>query len=186
MIPKSELLVCKICQRSVQTMGGLLSHITRTHRISQHRYYEDFFHNPCEQCGKRIPFLPGVHGRLAYVAKRRWCSGECFGMANAKPPRPNQDGYLIHGIRAYPRSVWPLLIPMKMDRKGADYRVFVHRAVMAIKIGRALKPGESVHHINGIRTDNRPENLELFVTTHLRGVRSSDLLCPHCGKAYHV
>lgn len=58
---------------------------------------------------------------------------------------------------------------------GKRIKLAEHRVVMEGIIGRPLEPWENVHHRNGVRDDNRPANLELWVTPQPAGQRPSDL-----------
>lgn len=53
---------------------------------------------------------------------------------------------------------------------------YEHRYVMEKYLERPLHEGENVHHINGDRSDNRPENLELWISQQPAGQRVVDLL----------
>lgn len=61
------------------------------------------------------------------------------------------------------------LIVTENGRRGPQ-----HRFVMERILGRFLWPDENVHHKNGDRLDNRPENLELWSTSQPSGQRVDD------------
>lgn len=69
----------------------------------------------------------------------------------------DKDGYIVVYIKIFTEAEKTLLAPMV---RQSGY-LLEHRAVMALSMERALGKNEVVHHRNGIKNDNRPENLML-------------------------
>jgi hypothetical protein len=81
------------------------------------------------------------------------------------------DGYVKVGFN--PSSPY-------RDMWGKGRYIPEHRLVMAEHLGRSLYPYEHVHHINGNKSDNRIENLELWESDHPYGQRAGDIIRQHC------
>lgn len=73
-------------------------------------------------------------------------------------------GYILSNARNHPRA------------RGNKGYVLEHILIMEKHLGRPLRKEETIHHKNGIRDDNRIENLELWSGRHSKGQRVSDLV----------
>jgi hypothetical protein len=70
----------------------------------------------------------------------------------------SKTGYILEYTPQHPQK-YP---KYKSKRKQIYFQQ--HRLIMEKHLGRLLLPTEVVHHINGITSDNRIENLQLFTT----------------------
>ncbi len=87
------------------------------------------------------------------------------------------------GIGKYTKEGYVLVRKKDWPTARKDNYILEHRLVMEIHLGRSLNKNEIVHHRNGIRDDNRIENLGLMTTkTHYKG--SEHIICPHCSRAF--
>lgn len=112
----------------------------------------------CAECGADFP---------VYKVGTKFCSRVCSGkdlssrqLGEANRRWKGGETVTTHIGGGYIKQLAP-------GHLGADASGYVlqHRLVMEQVLGRPLKKSERVHHKNGKRDDNRPENLELWAGT---------------------
>jgi hypothetical protein len=114
----------------------------------------------CKECGMTFRALTW-NCTESDPYRQEYCSKACANRAREPKVKIDRHGY-VYTYR--PGST-----------KKQRTQVYAHRVVMEQKLGRQLTARETVHHKNGVRSDNRPENLELWSSRHGRGQRASDL-----------
>lgn len=125
----------------------------------------------CFACGRKFP---------AYRIGTKHCSRKCLGATKGK----SQIGEAHHNWKGRSTSLDGYVTVKAHGHPSANKLGYIreHRLVMEEMIGRQLEPHERVHHKNGDRGDNRPENLELWKVKKKdpAGVRAADYHCPGC------
>lgn len=110
----------------------------------------------CEVCEKKVQRTPYMLKRN----KHHFCSRSCWDEFNGSTKswrlpdghkRKDHRGYIFVKSHNHPRA-------------NAHGRVAEHRLIMEEHVGRILESTEFVHHKNGIKDDNRIENLMIFRT----------------------
>ena len=125
----------------------------------------------CKVCNKVFYVI------LCRKNKAKYCSYKCYWKNRTGKPLSKETKRKIgEAQKGEKSSLWKggktktsrgYIYVMKHGHplsNGQNY-VMQHKIIMEKHLGRYLSPKEVVHHINGIRDDNRLENLKLFANT---------------------
>jgi hypothetical protein len=133
----------------------------------------------CESCGEAFTKRPTQGAKSP--RDNRFCSQSCRWKAAKRRDEygryVSDEGYIVLDKRwsSKPSSKGLKGGYVRLDLRR-DGRMLEHRYVMQQVLGRKLLADETVHHVNGVRTDNRPENLELWASKHPPGQRVAQLV----------
>jgi hypothetical protein len=122
----------------------------------------------------------GIHHSRGFCGRHyaQWYSNKGGKLNPELNPRSNKGKYRIPD-RVETKDGY---VTIRIDGK----HVYEHRVIMEKELGRKLQRHESVHHINGKRNDNRPENLELWIGAIRYGQRATDIKCHNCNESYKI
>jgi hypothetical protein len=137
---------------------------------------------PCAICAKPLRRWPTqIRGYAASV-----CSYRCRGILRTRnasgPDHPKWKG----GRKLTRWGYMYVHVGLQHPRATRQGYMLEHRLVMEKHLGRALKSTEVVHHLNGVKTDNRIVNLELCdsLSDHMKRCHSNPPSFCWCGKPH--
>lgn len=118
----------------------------------------------------------GNHGLVTASDLRRGHSKGCGCIRKLNFEPKNRTKYPRLSRESRLKKGYVLVWEPNHSRATERGYVYEHIVVMSKYLGREVLIGEYVHHKNGVRSDNRIENLELWSTSHPFGQRVEDMV----------